>query len=800
MQKDTINCLDFLQKWGGNMTKKSFLIARCNLCKTKGQTAAIVILILAASCMLNLWLMLSSDYKRNFDRYHDKLNAGHVTIALDKCGAELQDFIAKILKEDTRVTQYCIDDILMADASFEYNGGEVSTSCIILEKQAALNRQVERTEIIEESGDKSGIYMPMIYGIDSSIAAGSTIDITIGTTLSSYNICGFLNSVMAGSHNCSMCMLVFSKDKYKELEKKGTAVKSSLISVRINDKTESEDFEAELKNKISSKYPAASSLSNSYNLVSSTRYISQMICAGIVSVAAFLVTLIVIVVIVSNVINYIQKNMKQLGVLKAVGYKSRQIIAALMLQFLGVAITAALAGTGLSYCLFPSINDMMVSQTGIPYKIKFLPLPLIVTVLSLSCVVAFAVWLPSRRIKKIEPIIALRQGIQTHNFKHNYILLEKSHLPLNLALALKMTLSGIKQNITVCITMFVISLVLVFSGLMTENMIADIDPFINMIVGEVADSCININTEIEEEFLQKMDKNNSVSKCYLYHTVELCHDGGIALSATLSDDFQDVNNQSVCFEGRFPKYDNEVAIGAKYAKEKGLKPGDNITLSAESNKAEYIICGLTQVSNYLGKDCLLTRSGYERMGSLQNVSYYINITDGTEIDAFNAKISKEFKNGINNTVNIQLAINGTASIYISLMKIIVIAVLILSAVIITLVLYLLVRTLLNNKKLDYGILKATGFTTGQLIFQTAVSFMPAVAISTVTGLIISSIIINPLVAIFLSGIGIVKCTFVIPAGFTIAAGAGLILSAFGITCLLSIKIRKNTPRLLLTGE
>lgn len=54
--------------------------------------------------------------------------------------------------------------------------------------------------------------------------------------------------------------------------------------------------------------------------------------------------------------------------------------------------------------------------------------------------------------------------------------------------------------------------------------------------------------------------------------------------------------------------------------------------------------------------------------------------------------------------------------------------------------------------------------------------------------------------LFLSGIGIVKCTFAIPVGFIIAAGIGLVLFAFLTLCLLSLKIRKITPTSLLTGE
>ena len=134
------------------------------------------------------------------------------------------------------------------------------------------------------------------------------------------------------------------------------------------------------------------------------------------------------------------------------------------------------------------------------------------------------------------------------------------------------------------------------------------------------------------------------------------------------------------------------------------------------------------------------------------------------------------------------------------MGIIVAAVLAVGGAVVVFVLYLLVRTLLNSKKRDYGILKALGFTTGQLILQTAASFLPAVVLSAAVGLTVCAGIINPLTALFLRGIGIVKCTFTVPVGLIAASGVGMVLFSFGIACLLSARIRKFAPVVLLGGE
>lgn len=779
--------------------KKLFLIVRSNMRKAKGQTTAIIVLILLAAMLLNLWLILSMDYQANFDRYHDKLNAEHVTLTVDDNDGKIKEVLSETLNSDNNVAEYLLDTCMHMTGTLPYNGGDMNSWFVFINKQTALTRSVGKAELVEEGNISSGVYLPMLYKTNE-IEVGKPIELSIGSHTVTYTVCGFFNSVMAGSNNCSITEIILSEDKYAELEHLGYASRATLCSVRLQDKSDNINYEAALKSLISKSYPNANMISNSYDMVLQARYISQSICSAIMNVMALLVLLIALIVIASNIINYIQINIKNLGALKAIGYTSRQLIGSLLLQFLGLTLFTAIIGSGLSYCFFPAINTMMISQTGIPYAIHFLPLPLILSLFILGGAVAAAVWLAARRIKTIEPITALRSGIQTHNFKCNHVPLEETKAPLHLALALKTTLSGAKHNITICITMLILSLIVVFSGLMTANMLVDTTPFITLIVGETADCCISIDPKFEDEFLQKMNNDDRVEKIYLQTSVSVTHSNETELLATLCDDFSQVNNQHVIYKGRFPKYDNEIAIGAKYAREKGLAIGDEIAITAKGKTEKYLISGFTQITNYLGRDCLFTRSGYERLGTISATNYYINLTSDTDIDAFNAEITRNYAKNIYTTINIQSTVESSANVYISLMTIIVIAILVLSIIIIVFVLYLLVRTMLNNKKCDYGIMKALGFTTRQLILQTALSFMPAIILSSIVGLIVSCFIINPLLSVFFSTLGIIKCSFAVPVGFITITGIGLILFTFAIACLLSLKIKKITPKALLSGE
>lgn len=85
---------------------------------------------------------------------------------------------------------------------------------------------------------------------------------------------------------------------------------------------------------------------------------------------------------------------------------------------------------------------------------------------------------------------------------------------------------------------------------MTENVIVDFTPFLNPIVGETADSCINVNAPFEDEFLQVMDDDDRVENAYLYNSVNVTNAGGAELMATLCGDFEKVNNHNAIFEGR----------------------------------------------------------------------------------------------------------------------------------------------------------------------------------------------------------------------------------------------------------
>ena len=90
-------------------------------------------------------------------------------------------------------------------------------------------------------------------------------------------------------------------------------------------------------------------------------------------------------------------------------------------------------------------------------------------------------------------------------------------------------------------------------------------------------------------------------------------------------------------------------------------------------------------------------------------------TSGERLERWIGECEERFAGNVNAVINIQSTLDAAAGVHVVLMTVIVVGILALSAVIVAFVLYLLVRTMLNQKSRDYGIMKALGFTTGQLI-------------------------------------------------------------------------------------
>lgn len=111
-------------------------------------------------------------------------------------------------------------------------------------------------------------------------------------------------------------------------------------------------------------------------------------------------------------------------------------------------------------------------------------------------------------------------------------------------------------------------------------------------------------------------------------------------------------------------------------------------------------------------------------------------------------------------------------------------------IIVAIVLYMIIKTVITRKKVDFGILKAVGYTTKQLKYQMALSLAPVVFIGATLGGVFSFIFMNELIGILFQVIGIMKLAFVVPLILVLGVVIVIVVIAFLLAVALSGRIRK----------
>jgi lipoprotein-releasing system permease protein len=113
------------------------------------------------------------------------------------------------------------------------------------------------------------------------------------------------------------------------------------------------------------------------------------------------------------IVSVLQKS-KQIGILKSMGARRRQILSVFILEGLGIAVVGsvvgAILGTSMVYLL--SLIEQPVTQAGRPpeqlFPVAVLPGYIALAMLAATASTVLAAWLPARRAARLNPVDVMR--------------------------------------------------------------------------------------------------------------------------------------------------------------------------------------------------------------------------------------------------------------------------------------------------------------------------------------------------------------------------------------------------------
>lgn len=692
---------------------KTGLLTVANIRKSKGQALSFFIMILMASTLLNIGLLTWRNYNQNFDSRAEELNSADVIITIQNGTDSYSGKFEQELLADERTRELETRDVLFLPGTCKYGTSDTTRSFAIMNETCDFKignvSYVEKLSQIPEDA----VYLPYLFESGGNYKLGDTFAFTVNTAEQgektfTYTIAGFFEESMLATINSTTTGLIFSENAYENLADYFSGnVNGRMFLVQLWDQSKNEAFGT-------THFPDLTDHALLFDVVfydsiKMARTITSSIGSMIIIAFSIIIVGISLIIIKFRIGNSIEEDMQNIGALKAIGYTGSQITAGIALQFLSIGFIGTLLGTGLSYLILPVISQMFAAQTGVIWKQGFdIISSSICCIFVLAAIYAVAM-LSTKQARKLQPIAALRTGIVTHSFRRNPLPLERCHGGLTIRLAGKTFYQNRKQNLLVGIIIAAISFTTVFAGVLYDNISLRFDHFLSATVGELNDVMLSaINHEAAEELLTAVREDDAVRKAFYVSVGESVKaEGDNQIICYVTEDFAQYDNQNIIYQERFPQYENEAAIGGLIARQLGKSVGDMILLEQNGIRVSYLITGLIQGSNYLGRDAALTEDGYRKMFpdfEAATISVYLN--ENEDIDTFIDGIQLTQKEKLVNAVNNKKLITASMGTYRSIVEMLVLVVLFVTVGMIALTLSLVVKAMLIRKKTDLGIEKS----------------------------------------------------------------------------------------------
>jgi len=768
------------------------MLAAANLRKSKSQTASMMILILIAAMFLNIGLVLFFEVGNFFDERAEELNAPHfVAFTHDE---EQFGVRYNFIKDFDGVEEIETQSVLRAWGGFFINDNLSSGTLVVSTKND--EQTMNPPSLV---GDylpliNNAVYIPHFMFLSGGFSLGDEIEFNFLQDDFVLTIAGSTEEIMFGDGMMINTWRIYvSDDKFAALYAEHEDARITMLSARMTHGWEAltAAFQAELRS-------GELDIVLNYNHVHSARTMIPTIAS--LMIVAFSLILLIIVAIVARfrISNDIEESMTNIGVLKASGYRSRQIMSSIVLQFTMITFTGGMIGIALAQLALPLVTGILEPMLALPWNPSFNIFAMALALALIFVLILLFVYITSRRINKLHPLVALRGGKETQKYKKNHLPLEKTRASLGVVLAAKHLFQNIRQTIMVAIIVGALAFAGASGLILNHNVNVDMTAFLNVIFGETPDAAILLNDPNESaDFIAYVEANLDIETIYGYQTLPLLINGE-TVNFEIVQDFSYLEGHAL-ISGRFPASNSEIVVDGAVLSTLGKQVGDVVTVSSGDIERDFTITGIVQIWGGF-----FAMMDFESMIRVQPdfifSTFYVNLTENADIDLFAEQIRAIGSNteGGLLIVLFQEQIDATFAAMGDIFSIVNIIILLVVAGVIVLVLYLLVKTMVIRRRREFGTQKALGFTTFQLMNQIALGLTPPVIIGVVLGSVGGYLGFNHIFVMLTSGMGIASVNLFVPINWLIVVSIGIIVLAYATSIAIAWRIRKISAYALVT--
>lgn len=786
-----------------------FLLVRSNLKKSRKTSFAFFLLLMATMLLSYTGSQLTEGFRRLYQEKAAETNSADFAAVLPRnfCERYKEEIAGFRQAEEEILVMETSDALLLRNMDIQAGNGEpVNGSWMI--RDADREGTLSSLKIVEymDQMPENGIYVPYVCRTFFGFGLGDMITISSGEWEETFIIAGFTEDVLFGSR--SNIAFDLPQASFRSLqEKTGADCDAAVVMIKT------EGSVGGLANRFSEFVAGKSDGEMFYNTsdinyAEASRSNNLNIYVAVMNAASFIGIAACFMVIWFHMRNTLDKDLKELGTLKAVGYGGGQIVMSYVLQFLFLGLAGGMAGIGLSQCIMPEVIKNIATDIGFVWNTAFLGRAAGRNLLAVLLVIGAVTLFLSRGIFRIRPVEAIQErGKVQPSGRKGGMTMESSPFPVNLSIIFKMISSERIKSILTGVVISVIMCVAGFAVILYVRLVNDKGGMLQVTGTEVysvnvqpsrPEDAAEIAREMEREGVRKVMLAVEPGSSRL-----LCDDGVYAALGVYSD-YGALENPSL-YAGRYPKHENETAISGNLAEALGKEIGDTIEVSQifqeAAGEGTFLIVGLTQGTYTGGMDIYLTMEGLDLVDpGAQWQTVHIYLEEGIDAEEYCSRLEERFLDRISYAGGFERVFYSQLAPIISSVSGVVSFIMAVMFLLVIIMGYFVTNSILLTHKRDFGIMKALGYSNGQIISQTVVTFMLYIAGGSLLGGIALYFGSNAVLAGLFRGMGVYRLTFRFPAVWI--AVLVLCMEAAGcLTAFLSAwKVRKIVPCSLIKAE
>ena len=564
----------------------------------------------------------------------------------------------EVFEEDDRISNIDKFEMLYPDSNAALNrkgkDGSLTNfyaSFITKEGEEKISKFSKETTLSDDeiAALEHPIWLPHYVGMNLGYKPGDTFVIVHGNKEFEFQIAGFYEAALLSNDYRSYKCVVTDSD-YDILAKDLERVIVFSFDVKegvIDSYNDSGKLCNEIEKRVEDKAgkPIETTFHNNYddkNLEADNTASVIVIMMDLIAMVAAVVILSSVIVIRHKITNDIDDQMQSIGVLEALGYRSREISLAYVYEYLTLSIIGAVLGVIITFVTDPFMTKLLQSFLGhkgsVGLGISGLVLPMIVIIL----IVLITALLKARVIKKYPPVVAFRKGIKTHHFGKNRLSLDKTKSDINLRLGFRNIIKNKKQNIGIFICILLSGLSITFCVMVADIFRDGGSGFKTCCGYESGDFYLTFEPGVtSDEIAEELYSYDEVRKITDMHVqaLTIVGDSEMNIQAVSYKDFKETENVFVT-KGRLPEHDNEAVLKKTIAENLGYEIGDSIILRGKGIEKSYIITGYT---NTINDTVLITLDGLNRVYPISEHGLTnVYLKEGADAEAFRKKIEERY--------------------------------------------------------------------------------------------------------------------------------------------------------------